>query len=176
LDRQLTIRQTNGKWVTIQRLSVFDRLDFAYHLQSAYQYLSDSPDTAITEMYVTNDGFRYHCDTCLQLANLDAKYLSDTQFTGLLFASAEYPYGLLNQFNFPLDQSTKNAKSPTDPETKGSLLGKLWRSLGDLQLAIRIATELPTDVLEDALYEMKPAEDKNKDKARKYLERLNKSQ
>ena len=171
-SRKLTLRLTNGKWATIQRMSVFNRLDFSYHLQQAYEVLAESANTPLVDLYVENDEFQYHCDQCLKLSHLDPNLLSDTQMIGLLFGSTDYPYGLLNQFNYDLEKVTSNAKAPSKPDTRGSILGKLWRSLGDLQIAIKVASELPVDVLEDALYQMKPEEERNKDKARETLKSL----
>ncbi len=174
MTKYLTLRLTDGRRVTIQRLSCYGRVDFAYHLGQCYELLEGYRDTPLVDLYCQNDQFKYHCDQCLTLNGLPPDKLSDTQLVGLLFSSSEAPYGVLNQFNYDLDKATAQAKAPSKPDTKGSLLGKLWKSLGDLQLALRVVQELPTDVLEDALYEMKPDTDKNKDKARATLERLQK--
>ena len=52
------------------------------------------------------------------------------------------------------------------------IIGKLWRSLGDLNLALKLAESLPVDVLEEAMYELKPAEAKYIDKARELMNKI----
>lgn len=169
---QLTLRLTDGRWVTIQRLSVFDRIDFRYHLQQSYKLLDDYPDTPLVKIYEENDQLRYHVDTCLELCTIPPCRVSDTQLVSLLFATKRNPYGILNEFNFNLSEAASNTQSPGRPDTKGAILGRLWRSTGSLNTALKLCTQLPTDVLEDALYELKPEEEKNKDKAKEALKRM----
>jgi hypothetical protein len=166
-----TLRYTNGTYHTIQRMPIKGRMVFSYHLKEAYQILSKYPESDISSLYCENDKFSYHCDECLKINNINPELISDTQFITFLFGSKEYPYGLINSINFNLSQSLDNAR-PAKAETYGSIIGKLWRSLGDLSLALKLAETLPVDVLEEAMYELKPAEDKYIDKARELMNKI----
>ena len=166
-----TIRYNNGLYQTIQRMSIKGRTKFSYHLKEAYQILSENPDAAIDNLYCQDDRFCYHCNECLRLNNIDPDLISDVQFKGFLFGSKEYPLGFLNSINFDLSQTVENAK-PAKSETYGSIVGKLWKSLGDLNLALKLADTIPVDVLEDAMYELKPQEAKFVDKAKEAMRKI----
>lgn len=167
-----TIRYNNGTYHTIQRMSIIGRTHFTYHLKEAYQILKDSPpDSNIGDIYCEDDCFRYHCDQCLSLNGIDPGLVSDVQFVSLLFGCEEYPHGFLNTINFNLSQTLNNAK-PSKSETYGSIIGRLWKSFGDLNLAIKVAEKIPVDVLEDAMYELKPQEDKFVDKAKEAMSKM----
>lgn len=165
MSAYINLRLTNGTWLTLQRMSVFTRLDFAHHLKQAYELLTRDPSQSIRDLYVKDDEFRHHCDQCLELHSIPPKQVSDDQLIALLFGSSSHPLGVLNQFNFDLTESTSNAKAP-QRETKGSILGKLFRATGDVVVALKMATELPVDVLEDMFSELKPEEEKYKELAR----------
>jgi len=171
MSAYIDVRLTNGKWLTLQRMSVFTRLDFAHHLKQAYAILSNDPHRHIRDAYLKDDRFRHHCDQCLQLHNIPPDLISDDQFIALLFGSESHPLGVLNQFNFDLADSTANAKAP-QRETKGSILGKLFRATGDVLVALKMANELPVDVLEDMFTELKPQEEKYKEQARHAIQGL----
>lgn len=160
-----------GRWLTLPRMSVFNRLDFAHHLKQAYTILTTDPSKGIRELYVKDDRFKHHCDRCLELHFIPADDISDDQLIALLFGSQSHPLGVLNQFNFDLADSTSNAKAP-ERETKGSILGKLFRATGDVLVALKMAQELPVDVLEDMFAELKPVEEKNKERARDVISGL----
>lgn len=166
-----TIRYTTGLYHTIQRMSIKGRMLFSYHLKEAYQLLKDNDEIAISDLYCKNDCFTYHCDKCLSLNNIDPSIISDVQFTSFLFGSKKYPYGFLNHINFTLPQAIDNAKPPK-AETYGSIIGRLWKSLGDLNLALKMAESLPVDVLEEAMYELMPQEAKFVDKAKEAISKL----
>ena len=166
-----TIRYNNGLHHTIQRMSIKGRTEFRYHLKEAYQILSENPDAAIDNLYCQDDRFSYHCNECLKLNNIDPDLISDVQFKGFLFGSKEYPFGFLNSINFDLSQTVENAK-PAKSETYGSIIGKLWKSLGDLNLALKLAETIPVDVLEEAMYELKPQEAKFVDKAKEAMRKI----
>ncbi len=166
-----TIRYNNGLYHTIQRMSIKGRMQFSYHLKEAYQVLSENPDSTIGDLYCQNDCFSYHCDKCLGLNNIDPTLISDVQFVSFLFGSDEYPYGFLNSINFNLAQTVDNAK-PSKSETYGSIIGRLWKSLGDLNLALKVAETIPVDVLEEAMYELKPTEAKFVDKAKEAMSKI----
>ena len=172
-----TFRYTNGEYVTIQRMSILNREYFSYHIKAAYQVLSNQKDdTNLKDLYCKNDEFRYHCNQCLELNNLNPKLLSDDQFIVLLFGNKEYPQGYLNHINFNLAQTLDNTR-PADSQTYGSILGNLWKSLNDLSLAIEICDTIPIDVLEDMFYELQPQEKKfinqAKEAMKKYIKRQN---
>ena len=172
-----TFRYTNGEYVTIQRMSILNREYFSYHIKEAYQVLSNQdPDTNLKDLYFRNDEFKYHCDKCLELNNLNPKLLSDDQFIVLLFGNKEYPQGYLNHINFDLSKMLDNTR-PSKSQTYGSILGNLWKSLSDLRLSLEICKTIPIDVLEDMFYELQPEEKKfvnqAKEAMKKYTERHN---
>ena len=169
MSAYIDIPLTTGRWLTLQRLSVFARLDFSHHIKRAYELLGQHPEQNIREFYVRDSEFRHHCDRALELHHIPPDQISDDQFISLLFSSPKFPFGILNQFNFDITEATQNAKAPTR-ETKGSLLGKLVKATaGDVIVALKLAEELPVDVLEGLFEEMKPQDAKNKEKAKKTL-------
>lgn len=165
MSAYIDIPLTNGRWLTLQRLTVFARLDFSYHIKAAYEILAKDKQQDIREFYIRNSEFRHHCDVALELHHIPPDQISDDQFIALLFSSPKFPFGVLNQFNFDITEATNNAKAP-GRETKGSLLGKLFKATGDVSIALKMAQELPVDVLEDLFEEMKPQDTKNKERAR----------
>ena len=171
MSAYIEVRLVTGKWLTLQRMAIFPRMEFAHHLKQAYRVLSDNKEQQIRELYAKNDEFRHHCDSCLRLHNIPPNELSDDQFIAFLFGSKSHPFGVLNQFNFDISDSTLNAKSP-DVETKGSILGKLFRATGDVLVALKMAQEMPVDVLEGMFAELKPEEEKYKDLARNAISRV----
>lgn len=171
MSAYIDLRLINGTWLTLQRMSIFARLEFAHHLKNAYAELTATPEAQIRELYVRNDKFKYHCDRCLELNHIPADLISDDQFIALLFGSTSHPLGVLNQFNFDLTESSSNAKAP-GTETKGSILGKLYRATGDVLVALHLANELPVDVLEGMFGELQPQEEKYKKEARREISRL----
>lgn len=172
-----TLRYTNGEYATIQRMSILNREYFSYHIKEAYQVLSNQDDnTNLRNLYCQNDEFKYHCDECFKLNSLNPKLLSDDQFIALLFGNKEYPQGYLNHINFNLSEMLDNTR-PAKSQTYGSILGNLWKSLNDLNLALEVCETIPIDVLEDMFYELQPQEKKfinqAKEAMKKYTERQN---
>lgn len=171
MSAYIDIPLTTGRWLTLQRLSVFSRLDFSHHIKRAYELLGQDNNQDIREFYVRNSEFRHHCDTALSLHHVPPDQISDDQFITLLFSSPKFPFGILNQFNFDITEATQNAKAPAR-ETKGSLLGKLFKATGDVQVALKLAQDIPVDVLEGLFEEMEPQDQKSKRKAKNVLQRF----
>lgn len=164
--RILALRLTNGRFVEITKMSIFDRIDYLYYLKRLYTYAATYGDTSIAELYLNHGEFKHLADTCCSLAGVSADKLTIEQFTELLFSSQSYPYGLLNQFNFSFSEC-----SDAKPDTKGSLLAKLYKSLGSLDQALKMAQDIPSDILEDFFEAMKPPEESAKQDTLEYIKK-----
>lgn len=162
----LALRLSNGRFLEIPKMSIFDRIDYLYYLQRLMDYMSQYPDVDIAVLYLEHAEFKHLADSCLNLAGIPGDKLTSSQMTELLFASKKYPYGLLNQFNFTFREC-----SGGEPDTKGSLLAKLYKSLGNLDQALTMAKDIPSDILEDFLKTLRPPEDTAKEKALEYIKK-----
>lgn len=157
-------------------MSILNREYYSYHIKAAYQVLAtQKEDVKLKDLYCQNDEFKYHCNTCFELNNLNPKLLSDDQFIVLLFGSKEYPQGYLNHINFNLAESLDNTR-PAESQTYGSILGNLWKSLNDLRLAVEICNTIPIDVLEDMFNELQPQEKKFVNLAKQAMKKYTKRQ
>jgi len=164
----LAIRLANGRFLEISRFSISQRFDYLYYLRRLHEYLKRYPNSKITNLYLDHSEFKHLATKCLEIAGVPADKLSPEMFIELLFASNRYPYGLLNQFNFDFDNPVD---SDGEPDTQGGILGKLYKSLGDLKQATFAMQNLPSDILEEFLAEMKPQEEKSKLSAIDYIKK-----
>lgn len=166
-SRTLAIRLSDNRFLEVTKMSIFDRLDYLDLLKRLYTYLNNYPKHDISDLYVNHAEFRHLANSCLALSGIDGHKLSIELLTGLLFSCEEYPHGLLNQFNFEFG----DYPSSEGVDTKGSLLCKIYKAIGDIDQAMTLAKNTPYDVLEDFLKELKPREEKSKDDALEYIKK-----
>jgi len=139
-------------------------------VQQLYDYVKDKPpDTEVPDLYAEDDFFKFLCDECLRLCRIKSDWVSASMLTTLLFASEQFPFGALVEFNFGYLKASAKAGNK-QITTTGQMLGKLWSSSRDLNIALTLLRRLPADMVEQALEELRPQEQKWQDKARRDME------
>lgn len=169
----LDFQGADGVWHSVHRCSIASRYLFSGRIQQLYSVIDTSPkERTIAQLYDENDYFRFLCDEALKLANIDPVWVNVDQLCTLLFSSEQCPFGALVEFNFGYVQA---AQKTGKAKELGEVIGSLWQSVGDLESVLKLLYELPCDVVDDMFQELKPQEQKWRDKARQKYDELTRS-
>jgi hypothetical protein len=137
VDRSGTIRKTAG-------CSIVGRFQFQARLSRLIEIVqaAENSDQPWVNLYRDNHEFQHNLDEVLRLNCLAAEWFTAEQLELLIFGADGEP-GDLVKINSP---KVQNSDSSDKPQTLGECISCL---AGDLEAAIKLATELPAQVAFD---------------------------
>jgi hypothetical protein len=133
----LDFRDRLGTLRTVYGCSTWGKKEFDDRLRLLQKHLAESEALTIGQLYREDEYFRYNCDRCLALNNIEPDWLTESMLVGMLFVSNGQP-GLLIQLNAPDVQSV--APAGEKGATPEDLVAALWAHTQDLEKALAIAS------------------------------------
>lgn len=168
----LDFQGCDGRWHAICRCSIARRYELSNRVQQLYNHITTKPtESTIPELYEQDSYFAFLCNEALKAANVEPEWLNPDQLMTLLFASNDFPFGALVEFNFGYAKAAKMAGKPEISEL-GTLIGQLWKSTKDFGVVQKLVHNYPCDVVDDILRTLEPPDKKWKDKSRQLYEQL----
>ncbi len=146
-----------GKWRKLYAAPLTKRETLRANLIELSEYLAQLEDQTQTfiDVYDSDDYFRAIVDETLQAGGIKPEWCShDMMLTFLLPHTNSRgeinSTGILHSLNFPQSADTA-ASGSSKPTTYADLLAMLWASVENLEMSLRIADQLPADLLVDIL-------------------------